>query len=115
MKIRLFGDSIRLRLTQAEVEILSKGGALEAVVPFSGEALACSVQPSDGPLDAHHSTGRITVLLPAGATAAWAASTDVGMYATTGALRIAVEKDYNCIHKPDSPDNAGTYPNPLGA
>ena len=114
MKLRLFGDSIRLRLTQAEVEILANGGELEAVFPFPGEALGCSVQPSDGPLDAHHAAGRITILVPFPATSAWAASTDVGMYATTTALSIAVEKDYTCIHKPDSPDNVGTYPNPLG-
>ena len=115
MKIRLFGDSIRLRLTQVEVGVLSQGGPLEAVIPFPGEALACSVQPSDGPLDVHHAAGRITVLMPKHSTLAWAASDDVGLYSVSGGLRIAVEKDYTCIHKPDSPDNAGTYPNPLGA
>ena len=59
MKIRLFGDSIRLRLTQAEVAALAKGGELEAVIPFVGEALACSVRPFDGPLEARHAAGRI--------------------------------------------------------
>ena len=115
MKIRLFGDSIRLRLTQVEVEVLSKGGAIEAVIPFPGEALGCVVQASDGPLEARYGAGRITVLLPGSATTAWASSQEEGMYATAGSLRIAVEKDYNCLHKPDSPDNAGTFPNPLGA
>ena len=115
MKIRLFGDSIRLRLTRVEVETLAKGGWLETIIPFPGEALACAVQLSDGPLEAHHAVGRITVRLPKEATAVWAASETEGMYATAGSLRVAIEKDYNCIHKPDSPDNAGTFPNPLGA
>lgn len=120
MKIRLFGDSIRLRLTQEEVATLSKGGALESVIPFPGEALACVVQPFDGPLEARHAASRISVLVPQAETARWAVSEEVGMYATSlsgsgGPVRIIVEKDYNCIHKPDSPDNAGTFPNPIGA
>ena len=115
MKIRLFGESIRLRLTQVEVETLSKGGAVESIVPFPGEALACEVQPFEGPLQVRHSAGRIMVSTPAAETARWASSEEEGLYGSVGALRIAIEKDYNCIHKPASPDNAGTFPNPLGA
>ena len=115
MKIRLFGDSLRLRLTRAEVETLAQGGGLETVIPFPGEALACSVQPGDGKLEARHAAGRINVLIPRDETVSWAASESEGLYATAGQLRIGIEKDYNCIHKPDSPDNAGTFPNPLGA
>ena len=115
MKIRLFGDSIRVRLTQVEVEALAAGGAIESVIPFPSEALTCYVQPIDGPLEARHAAGRISILVPLAETIRWAASRDEGMYGSSGeTLRIAVEKDYNCIHKPDSPDNAGTFPNPLG-
>ena len=53
--------------------------------------------------------------MPREITTDWAASETEGMYGTDGSVRIAVEKDYNSIHKPDSPDNAGTFPNPLGA
>ena len=113
MKIRLFGDSIRLRLTQVEVQAIAAGGTIESVIPFPGEALACTVQPSTGPLlEARHQGGRITILVPPRDAAHWAASEDEGLY-STGVLRIALEKDYRCIHKPDSPDNAGTFPNPL--
>ena len=116
MKIRLFGDSIRLRLTQVEVETLSKGGVIESVIPFPGEAMACAVQPSEGPLEVRHSAGRIMVSMPSTEeTRRWASSEEEGLYGSVGPLRIAIEKDYNCIHKPDSPDNAGTFPNPLGA
>lgn len=115
MKIRLFGDSLRLRLTQAEVATLAHGGSLETVIPFPGEALACMVQPSDEPLTARHAAGRITILMPRSETTAWAASETEGMYGASGHLRLAVEKDYNCLHKTDSPENDGTFPNPLGA
>ena len=114
MKIRLFDDSVRLRLTQVEVEALAAGGMIESVIPFPGEALACVVQPTIGPLEARHSSGRITILVPKHDVANWASSTGEGMYAN-GVLRIAIEKDYRCIHKPDSPDNAGTFPNPLAS
>ena len=112
MKIRLFGDSIRLRLTQLEVETLAAGGDVESVTPFPDEAFTCTIQPSNGPLSVHHAGGRLTVLVPRIRTAEWAASSDEGMYGEQVLLRIAVEKDYRCIHQPESPANAGTFPNP---
>jgi len=119
MKIRLFGDSIRLRLTQLEVEALAGGGAIESVTPFCDEALACIIQPSEDVFEARHATGRITVMVPLDQVKAWAASPEVGMYTeqpTAGlVLRVAVEKDYRCIHQPDAPDNAGTFPNPAAS
>ncbi|HEY3738431.1 MAG TPA: hypothetical protein VGL53_01240 [Bryobacteraceae bacterium] len=121
MKIRLFGDSIRLRLNQAEVESLAAGGAVEMVIPFPGEAFACTVQPSGNSIEVRHSGGRLSILIPQAQTTAWAASAEVGMYAdqqpsSGGAvLRVLIEKDYRCVHNPDAPDNAGTFPNPLAA
>jgi hypothetical protein len=118
MKIRLFGDSVRIRLTQAEVEALAAGGAIESVTPFPGEALACTVQPSQDSFEVHHASGRVSILIPQTRTTEWASSDEVGMYAEQvpanggRAMQIAIEKDYRCIHKPDAPDNAGTYPNP---
>ena len=115
MKIRLFGDSIRLRLTQVEVEALAAGGAIESVIPFPGEALACSVQSTNGGFEARHAAGRISVSVPYTEIVKWASSDEEGVYGTADTLGIAVEKDYRCIHKPDSPDNAGTYPNPIAS
>jgi hypothetical protein len=116
MKIRLFGDSLRIRLSQLEVEALAGGGAIESVTPFSDEAFACTVQPSETAFEARHAAGRITVMVPLERAQAWAASSEEGMYAEQPVqgllLRISVEKDYRCIHKPDSPDNADTFPNP---
>jgi hypothetical protein len=118
MKIRLFNDSVRIRLTQAEVEALAAGGILESVIPFPGEAFVCTVQPTIDNFEAHQAGGRLTVLVPKSRTAAWASSSEEGMYAELPAasvgrvLRVAVEKDYRCIHKPGSPDSAGAFPNP---
>lgn len=113
MKIRLFGDSVRVRLTQVEVEALAGGGAIETIIAFPGEALVCILEASDGVIDAHHAAGRITIQVPRERVAEWACSAEEGMYGSSGVLRIAMEKDYRCIHKPDSPDNVGTFPNPL--
>ena len=75
MKIRLFSDSVRVRLTQVEVEALAAGGAIESVTPFPGEALACTVQASAADLfRAHHAAGRISILVPKALTAEWAES-----------------------------------------
>lgn len=120
MKIRLFGDSIRVRLNQAEVESLAAGGAVEMVIPFPGEAFACTVQPSGSSIEVRHAGGRLSILVPLAQTKAWAASTEEGMYADQHAgagatVRVLIEKDYRCVHRPDAPDNAGTFPNPLAS
>src|SRR5580698_5707115 len=113
MKIRLFNDSVRIRLTQAEVEALAAGGVLESVTPFPGEAFACTIQPSKDEFEAHQAGGRLTILVPETRTVGWASSSEEGMYAEQPSghdglvLRIAVEKDYRCIHKPGSPESAG--------
>ena|SRR5450432_1317639 len=113
MKIRLFGDSVRVRLTQAEVEALAGGGVIESIISFPGEALVCAVQASGDVVEAHYAAGRITIRVPSEGVAPWASSAEEGMYSRGFGFRVAVEKDYRCIHKPDAPDNAGTFPNPL--
>jgi len=113
MKLRIQGNSLRLRLTRTEVAQLSSQGAVEAAAAFgTGGSLTYRVQSSTGaetPL-ADFSGGTITVTVPDGAVRAWADGEEVGLYAQHGDLKIAVEKDFRCLHRAaDEPD---AYPNP---
>jgi len=62
----------------------------------------------------------IAVLLPREEAKSWAATDQVGIYATIdvgphGRLDVIVEKDFACLDLSDS-ENADTFPNPeLGA
>lgn len=115
MKVRLFGDSIRVRLTQSEVTSLADGGEIEVVLPVPPQALACSIRSMDDVLSVRHANGRMSIHVPSAECRRWAESTDEGLYGQQGGLRIAVEKDYRCLHKDNSPDNLGTFPNPASA
>jgi hypothetical protein len=113
MKLRLQGNSLRLRLTKSEVARLTTNGAVEWSASFnSGDSLTYRIQTgaAAGPLRAHFGGGAITVTAHEVAVRAWADGDDVGLYAQDGDMTIAVEKDFRCLTRvQDEPD---AYPNP---
>jgi hypothetical protein len=113
MKLRLQGNSLRLRLTRSEVARLSDHGAVEESAPFrSGGSLAYRIQSRAGtePLQAGFSGGAITVLAPAETVRVWALGDEVGLYAQDGAMRIAIEKDFRCLTRAE--EEPDSYPHP---
>jgi hypothetical protein len=113
MKLRLQGNSLRLRLTRAEVARLDDHGTVEEAVSFkSGGSLTYRIQSDTGAeqLHADFSGGAITVLIPTQTVRTWAAGDEVGLYAQDVALRIAVEKDFRCLTRPEEEPDA--YPHP---
>jgi hypothetical protein len=124
MKLRIRGDSIRVRLTQAEVRALAAEGAVEDGTTFlAGGRLtyALAVAP-DGPvlsavLSSSGGAARIEVRIEKTAADAWAAGDDVGVEAEqpTGdgrVLRILVEKDFACLKPRPHEEDEDAFPNP---
>jgi hypothetical protein len=115
MKLRLFENNIRLRLTQAEVQSLAQGTAVQASTRFFSGELRTQVQVSSAAKDVTATLvegGRIQVDLPAADVARWAySSEEEGLYGSNGVTNVAVEKDYACLH-PTGAMNEGTFPNP---
>jgi hypothetical protein len=114
MKLRLLGNSIRLRLTRPEVERLRETGLVEESVDFgAGAALAYRLQsrPEQGPVEAAFHQGIMTVSVSRESAQAWAGSDEVGLYAQCGALAISVEKDFRCLTRPRE-DEREAYPHP---
>jgi hypothetical protein len=113
MKLRLQGDSLRLRLGQSEVARLRDHGAVEESVSFgSGAALVYRIQSDrhTESLQADFEEGVVTVHIAADRAQAWMASDEVGVYAQNGELRIAIEKDFRCLTRTEpEPD---TFPHP---
>ena len=115
MKLRLQGNSVRLRLTRPDVERLREAGLVEESVDFGGgEALAYRLQsrPEQGPVGASFRQGAITVSVSAEAAQAWAGSDEVGSYAQSGALTISIAKDFRCLTRPLDEQERDTYPHP---
>jgi hypothetical protein len=114
MKLRLQGNSVRLRLTRSEVERLRETGLVEESVDFGdGEVLAYRLQSrlEQGPAEAAFSQGIMTVSLSQETAQAWAVSDEVGVYSQSGALTISVEKDFRCLTRPRE-DERDAYPHP---
>ena len=112
MKLRLHGDSLRLRLSQSDVEKLEKNGHVEDEIPFaSGRMLVFSLE-SGAAIGAQLDGSHIRITLPSLEVAKWAGSDQVGIEGTSGPLRVIVEKDFQCLHR-DGPEDADSFPNPL--
>lgn len=116
MKLRLQGNSIRLRLSQAEVAQLASGATVEERVEFSpANSLTYAIEPSDEPLSCDFSGDAIRILLPRDEARLWARSEEVGIYGVSAKVSIAIEKDFRCLHDRPGEDEADSFPNPASA
>src|SRR5947209_4484777 len=106
MKLRIRGNSLRLRLGRSEVSRLAEGGVVMEVTEFGpGQRLeyALGTSPDVSEPRASFRPGRIEVLLPPTAAREWAAGDEVGICAEqniegTGpdrVLRLLIEKDFS--------------------
>ena len=125
MKLRINGNSIRLRLLRSEVARFIETGRIEEVVHFSAsdEAFLIYAMAHESALDeveVRYKAFEVVVVLPREMAATWAATDQTGVYASVeigrhGSLAVAVEKDFACLDLSDA-ENQDTFPNPqMGA
>ena len=120
MKLRVLDNSIRLRLTQSEVETVSAEGLVRGRVRFAGsntfdyilESSPATVRP-----EAHLSNNVLTVRVPKMDVAQWADSDRISIEAEQvlddgERLSILVEKDFHCLSPRDGEDESDMYPHP---
>lgn len=108
MKLRIQGNSLRLRVSEAEVGQLTQTGRIGEVLtlgplPEQGLHYVLLVSAKHQAMEAHFADNTITVYLPQQAAAQWINSDQNGLEQVieTGAgrsLRLLVEKDLGCRH-----------------
>jgi hypothetical protein len=121
MKLRIRGDSIRLRLTVGEVERIRSGKRVTETTHFPGAAMSYSVEVADiESAEARFEDSSLTVSLPRQQGIDWAGSDTVSLFAEQdlgedGKLALLVEKDFKCLapgeHRHEA-DDADTFPHP---
>ncbi|MDB5354732.1 MAG: hypothetical protein JWN24_1185 [Phycisphaerales bacterium] len=123
MKLRIRGNSIRLRLGQSEVRRLLVGGSVEESTAFGpseqqrfGYSLCVSLDLPD--VSASFADGRIIVRVPMTMVREWATTDQVSIDAIQpagddGQLRILIEKDFECIDAPRDESQEDAFPHPL--
>ncbi len=121
MKLRIRGDSIRLRLKRGEVERLAAGDKLVEETQFPESSFSYSLELSDNDdMAANFDNGDISISMPRKIVPEWADTDLVSLYSEQKlpddrSLVILVEKDFSCLepgHHRDCEDDADTYPHP---
>ena len=120
MKLRIRDNSIRLRLTQGEVEQLDSQGTVSARTGFAeGTSLTYQVESSPACVapTATFDNQTIAVRLPASIVEGWAATDQVTIrdeqrLSTGETLSILVEKDFACPKPREGEDESDMFANP---
>jgi hypothetical protein len=120
LKLRVRDNSIRLRLTQSEVELVRTDGLVRGRVSFAGsnnfdyilESSPATVKP-----EAHISNNVLTVRIPEAEIVSWSNSNEVSIAASQlldggEQLSILVEKDFACLAPREGEDETDMYPHP---
>ena len=111
MKLRIKANSIRLRLLRSEVEQFAMAGQFSEEIEFGTDRssyLRYSLVTSPA---------AESITVPVAIANNWTSSDEVGIeceqpIGSGESLKILVEKDFECIDRPDDPDRADAYPNP---
>ena len=125
MKLRIKGNTIRLRLLRSEVERLCSADIVSEEIRFgtaTDQALKYSIAASDGieEVTVQFSDNQILVLLPESVAMNWTGGGDAGIQTSIDVgnnteLSVLIEKDFECVGRPDDPDKADAFPNPSTA
>ena len=120
MKLRINGNSLRLRLSKTDVGKLLAEGRVEDTVFFGPEQSACLTyalehEAASKLIDFRYGSQRAAVVVSSAEATRWASGDQVGIYGEVdtgrGLLTLSVEKDFACLDQNDA-DNADTFPNP---
>ena len=111
MKVRLFEQSIRVRLSQSEVAKLAATGQLSETLSFAGGGTLEYAIESGPALEASLQGSKLAITLPADRALRWATDSEVAISGVSGGVQISVEKDFQCLHGPES-ENPDAFPNP---
>ncbi len=122
MKIRMMGNSVRLRIGRSEFMRFLAGGRIEETVRFAAApqagftyALELSA-PGSTATTVRYAPGDLVVMVTPEQVRLWREEDQVGIYTKVDfganqALQIIVEKDFACLHG-NGGENADAFPNP---
>ena len=121
MKLRIKGNSLRLRLSQPEVAQFREDGHVEERIRFGpGRRLLYVLEATDvaRQLRARFDGERIVVQVPAARAATWTGTDQVSLEGEQSiegdeVLTILVEKDFQCLHKEPEAKDPDAFPHPL--
>ena len=112
MKLRILGNKLRFRLTQTEVSMLEQGTIVTEQTEFDdSKAFGYQLLVDEvTAISTSFQNNIISVSIPRQLVSGWAQDERVGLYSDNG--NVAIEKDYQCLHKRPGEDEIDNYRNP---
>lgn len=119
MKLRIRGNSVRVRVSRTELEQLATQGATEDSAQFGpGAVLRYRLEAArDGALQAEFADNVVRISIPRAQVERWLAPEEVSIRGEQAAgdgvaLKILVEKDYVCLAPRSDEDDSDLFANP---
>jgi hypothetical protein len=118
MKLRIHGNSVRLRLNRTDLRLFAANGRIDDWVQFPGARLSYTLEcsPSVKDIRTRYEGPTIRILVPPEMAWKWANSDQVGI-GCDGPIgpSVLIEKDFQCLHREDAQENDDfdCFPNPL--
>ncbi len=118
MKIRIQGNTLRLRLTQSEMKNFDTKGVIEEKTNFGASSLTYSIVKADcKELQAIFSKNKIEIAVPKNLAKVWVTTELVGLDNHNSALddadlKILIEKDFACLKERVGEDESDKFPHP---
>lgn len=120
MKIRIKGNSVRLRLSKSEVDTFGKQGYIEERTQFGNAVLTYALKSTTHcDMSADFEDNKVTMYLPDTKAKEWVETQKVGFDANMdlgdgNELYLLLEKDFQCLDN-SIEDQSDNYENPLAA
>jgi hypothetical protein len=121
MKLRIKGNSLRLRISRSEVTRLLEGDSLEETLRFAPAvdakfSYSLRKDPSVSAPTVQYTECRVEILLPVDRANTWGLTDQIGIaedidLGALGTLALLIEKDFACLDRSDK-ENHDTFPNP---
>lgn len=121
MKVRIKGNSIRLRLTQGEVDAFGETGYVSEITQISDDSRFIYELYTEPDIESFGSSffdHVLRVFVPYSTGMSWAHTEEISMSAVVkngmdDGLSLLIEKDFQCLVPRDHEDETDNYPNPL--
>jgi hypothetical protein len=121
MKLRIKGNSLRLRVSRPELARFLDGERIEETIHFSRAPQASLTYTLESavqvePVRVQYESQILKLIVSQDRAGKWGAENEVGVYSTldvgaAGSLEVMVEKDFACLDRSDE-ENSDAFANP---
>ena len=117
MKIRIKGNTLRLRLSQTEMNIFSEKKQCKDSIKFSAQHKLEYILDTAEKFSAEYTEHTIRISIPNDIAERWSNTDEVSiaheiLIDATNSVKLLIEKDFQCLTVREGEDESDNFPNP---